>query len=659
MPTAPPKGFEDINTRNKLASKLRMMVDDYNSSTANRAQSWQLTQQVYDEAKILSSLIFLDELSPYHVALMKTRVDSVASAVVDPITGSNPYVLVDSKSKSLDEVEAIQQTLHYALEQAGFDYKLRNAAFMAAMRSRGPLRLRFETITDELLADSSIVDSMSNPETEVPASDTGQVHKAMSENVRYCGLILDSIPAENMVIYPTYVTQIPEATMVGHWFWQRHSDAVQKQSVGRYFQDIEIPLGQDATSNLPNTIQTPTISDPEDYPVLCYDVCIRLIPEGKKTDQWYRVTFCYNYQLILDMEEYTLPTPWYFAPAFRYEPLTFWPARSIGESLMPLQTIYNDAWTLAIAGAASGSFSSAIVTGYSGDSQNIRLQLGSILTIPQAVGSVTPVQNHFDPETCKMILEGIPEIADSISRISQAANAQDFSPGTTATAVNAVMAGQSAGISEFMQTFGLEIERMADFARFLLAENFDGFKEFHADAIDCTSADQLRGRCTISMNGKDGGSNPQVVMQKIQMLMQNLQQMGVQPVPATKAISIDQLTQMILNTLNFPNDTRKLMVDAPPQPPQAPNAGMPVMPPNGPPPMGPGNQNEQPQIPPELLMAILQALQPSQGGLPGDLPGGTTQGLLSQFGAGGPGIPTNPSLPPPGPNPGVPISPLA
>lgn len=594
MSKTAPKFWTDPSDRKALALDLRKQIDAYKASMSSRFDSWNHAQDVYDEVEVLSSLSFLDGAEPYNASLARERVDGVVQDVVGPICSASPYFVFKGMGASNDRMEDAEKTVHYALDLAHFDRKVRDAGQMAGLRGRGMIRCRYQTITDNLLADELEVDTMDAESGDMQTSnEEGEVQTPTGGNVRYTGLILESFKPEDCIIYPSYVDSIVEATIAGHAFFQRFKNIELKQQMGRYFDDVAPQMSNDAI----NGSETPVVSEVDNYGVLCYDLVIKAIPpknqvSGKARDERrYRVTLQYNNAEILDMEPYELPTLWYFAPGLKYDIGTFYPRRSIMEKLMEFQTIYNDAWSLLIFGSAASAFTNVAVSGFVGQQQSSKTGIG-LFTYFRGSPSFTPIPTRFDPNGCIFIIENGERIADGIAGFSRNAQGQQLSGDGTATEAELLNQGQNASLQEKTANMGIELERLADLARFMIAENFEEFKVFHGDAIPVNDPADLRTRISIEINGKTPGKSPQATLQKINTLVSTARSLGVQPIPATKVLSIDGVMEVILNELELSCSTSKVYTDPPP-PPQV---------------IGPDGQ----PIPPEIVQQLLA----QQGGVP-------------------------------------------
>lgn len=651
----PPKGFSDIEARRKLGAQLRLNIDAYEASLQNpdadsiqlpTLDRWKRTQRVYDEAVVLSSLTFLKDIVPYSMPLMVPRVNGIVSDVCGNLASASPYFILRAPGQD-EHLEDAEATLHYALQQAYFERKVRDAGYMAGLRGRGMLRIRYETMSSALLSGEDEVmtmadDSAADPqgletfEGQVPAGGEGpdgdladppgsmpidEVFEPEAPpkeedkaQVRYSGLVIDAFKPENCIVYPSFVENISDAMMVGHAFFQRAEDIDQKRQFGRYFKDSVTGLTQDA----PEAV----VVDAKDYAIKCYDLLCKLNEPGKP-EKRYRVTIQYSNSEVLDIEEYELPTPWYFAPAFIYEIDQFWPSRSIADRMIEIQTIYNDAVTEIILGTAASAWTNVAVSGATGQQQSATAGMCSFMFF-RGNPTFTPIPSKFEPGGLEFLMQKCESGADLVSRYSQLQQGQSLPAGATATEAEALSQGQQAGISEYGDNFAQELCRMADLGRFLLALNFQAFSDFHGAAVTCQASD-LRGRLLIEANGKSAAQTSQAIVSKITALSQLAQALGIPVMPSAEGVSGAELFKAGMASMDLSVSTAKVMQPYTPPPmmpeqsngpiPQAPGQAQAApspsipgqVPPSGIPPGGPSGGLDS--LPPELLQVLLQAIE--------------------------------------------------
>jgi len=604
-----PNGFEDEEIRRQVAAQLRSMIDDYKASVQEKFDRFNLAEEVYNDETTMSSIDFLEDVDPYNMPLTSIRVDVAVGSVAGGFSSASPYFIV----KGGDEGERgdVERDLHAALEYAGFPLAVRQAGYSAALKGRGPLRLTYQTIHE---ADRWVEDA------------TGE------SDVAYSGLVIDPILPQDFVAYPAYVDDLAKARLIGHRFELRYAEIERRQREGIYFSEPNLE-GVDDRSG----VESSTQNDPDDYGVDLYDVIVRLRPKEGAPEKAYRATLAYTSQELLDIEEYPYPRPWYFAPGFRYDPNTFWPKHSIATRLLEVQAIYNDAWTIGVFGTVAKSMPTVLASNFLAEQQSTQIGIGRIVGF-KGNPSFTQLRTDGSLEGVPGLIQGAERLADGISRVSQLGQGQALAGDRTATEAAAVQAGQAAGLSEYGDNFGMELARMARFALLLLGENFRAWKRFYGDEAQVAHPRVFFRRWRLEPNGKSPNNSPTAVNQKLQMLLTAAKALGLPMGPSQKTISPDGAMEVILNSLELPVSTDKVIHEQPPQPKPKPGpAGL-----TGGPLGDPANSLAQALAAaggPNGLAGLLAGVA---GGAPGPVPGGV------------PGLP--PGLPPGvAPNVGPPV----
>ncbi len=583
-PIKPPKGFESIEARKAIAEKICTTIMAHDADIGDKVNDWAQIEAYYNDQDTPSSLEFLDDVTPYNFPLIQTRVDALVDNLCDGIGGADP-IFVFGATDVPEEVRAnVEKTVQYALTSAGFTRKIKDVALSAVLKTRGLMRVRY---------------------LDVPADnihDEVDVRNLNLSPVQYSGLVIDCFRPEDSVVWPLFAEDAVHTSLIGHKFPQRLGDIQARQAAGEYFDDVEVPAGDETGQGVGG-------NSPFDDGKYCYDVIFRTRPEGGETDLRYRCTVAYTCRELLAMEEYRLPKPWYFAPGIRYEPNRFWGSRSIAQKMIQVQTVMNDAVTMAVIGSAAAAFPNVVTSGGMQEAQQIRMGIGNLIHVKQPVNMQSVGGNTFNAGAIPMLIELCERIADAIARISQAGMGQDFAPNTTATAAAGAMQGQARGISAVTDNFGDELVRMVDFARYLLAIKFDSFKAYHGDAVPCKSGADLVAHYSIGVNGS-AGADPGTVVQKLELLIDAAQKLQVPLNPM-------EMFKAILNALELPVSTSQLLLQ------QA--AALPGM--------GGANGQAGPNgIQPMVGAAGGQVPPGAPGGAPGGQPGGAFQG-------GPPGLP--------------------
>ncbi len=568
-----PKGFEGAEARRLLAQDLCRQIQAYEVSRSQLKARWDEVMSVYDDDPdaVATSFSWPKYVSrPYNVALIQTRVDALVADVVGGIMEATPLFInrgapssvpsgypigTKPSQKSPDDVrEDVEQTIDYALRVAGLERRARDAAYEAVLKGRGVLRVRY-------------VESLRNDDAE-------NIDVALSTDhpeLQYSGLQIDAFTLEDAVFYPFWCEQIEDCTTVGFRFYQSVERIRSRQSAGMYFQDIDLTESGDTDGY--------TVDKPGEAGKLCYELYTLASPEdlglpaqGKKAKRrWYRAVLAYQDEELLALEIWDEPRIPMFAPAFRLEPNRVLPKRSIAAKALEMQALMNDLSTAAVVGTVNTAFTNAVVTGMLQTEGNIELGLNEMLPLESNTAQVTPLQSRFQMGAIPFLMQFVERTTDGIFRISAMGMGQQMSSNRTATEVSGALAGQDRGLTEYRVTFGYELEKMADYARYLIAKNYVSFKAFHGGNVKCESASELLQPARFEIFGRSSSSSPQATLQKLQMMMGMAQQLGI-PLDPQKIFEVG------VNMLDLPVNVAKLLQEPTPVQPGMPGRGGPPMP---------------------------------------------------------------------------------
>jgi len=524
--TIAPKGFENLEARNRLADDIVSMIDEYDACMASEGlvTRWKDVQAVYDDEKVLSSLDFIDDVEPYNVAFMQTRIDSLVDHVCGAICGADPVFVFRSSEIDDTKRENVEKDIHYLLETARFKSKTRECCLESGLKSRGILRLRYEEIKRDNLHDHEDLKNLN-----------------IGSEYQYVGLVIDHIPPESAIVTPLYAEDVSQATMVGHRKYMRLGDIRARQRAGIYFSDKDVPAGDESGQSSKNE---------DAHGKWIADVEVRTKPDGCADELRYRCVLHIQSRTILSLEEYRLPRSSYFSPALRSEPNRFWAKKSIAHKMLETQTIYNDAVTMAIFGTAAEAFPNVVTSGGMAESQKLRMGLNSLIHVKNPM-NIQPVGARFNPGAIAVLTQLCERIGDSIAKISQAGMGQEFMASTTATAAAGMLAGQARGLSAQISRFGEELVNMADFARYLAAVKFKELKAFHGSQLKTSDPSDYLAHFLITLNGS-AGTDPMSIIQKLELLVQTATGLGV-------SIDARGTFETILNALDLPVSTSKIL----------------------------------------------------------------------------------------------------
>lgn len=615
-----PKGFEGGEARRLLAHDLCRQIQAYEVSRSQLKARWDEVMSVYDDDPdtVATSFSWPKYVNrPYNVALIQTRVDALVADVVGGMMEATPMFINRGSpssveagydgmgnpvSKAPDEVrEDVEQTVDYALRVAGLERRARDAGYEAVLKGRGLLRLRYvESAIDD---DAEVVESAMSPD---------------HSEYRYAGLQIDSFGLDDAVFYPFWCEQIEDCLTVGFKFYQSLTRIRARQASGQYFEDVDLTDTGDTDGM--------SVDRADEAGKLCYELYVLTSPESMNSSleskkpqpkRWYRAVLAYQDEELLALEVWDEPRIPMFAPGFRLEPNRVLPKRSVAAKALEMQALMNDLATAAVVGTVNTAFTNAVVTGMLQTEGNIELGLNEMLPLESNTAQVTPLQSRFQIGAIPFLMQFVERTTDGVFRISAMGAGQQMVSNRTATEVSGTLAGQDRGLTEYRVTFGYELEKMADFARHLLAKNYDSFKSFHGGNVKCNTAKELIQPARFEIFGRSSASSPQATLQKLQMMMGMAKQLGV-------SLDPQKVFEVGVNMLDLPVNVAKLLQEPslaampkdrttggrPLMPsdtmaPMPAKAGEPVGRPNMPPIGGAGLPPELANMTPEMLAALL------------------------------------------------------
>lgn len=615
-----PKGFTNIDARKALADRIQGMVAAFDSSIAEKYKRYELTQDVYDDKEVMSSLDFLPDYQPYNLPFSFVRSRALVQNVCGGYTATSPYwMLKDGEDEEAQD--AAQSDLTKAFEMADFDLEVRKSGRIAVNWSRGPMRLTYQTLSDEDMGDTLGADE--------------------DEDVNYSGLVVDTFKTKRFILYPTNSKSPAKATLVGHWWEETNADAQEKQNDGIY--DKETDLSGSDDSGQVDGDSGPTVTDKsEDAPLKHYDLLVRYRAEGDSRRRWWRVIWNETHNLVLRIEEYDAPTPNYFCPTFESEVDEFFAECTPGSRNLELQALINDAISLKVFGGAQTAFLTVLASGFISDGQTMRMGIGQLIGY-KGNPNFTVLPTRFDPRAMESVADDVERYGDGATGASQMAQGQELEGDKTAAEVNAVAAGTMGSLQEQRVEFGVEIRRMAKHGLFLLGKHFDEWSRFNNGCIKAKSAEAYKYKYNLETTGKTASNTPEAVIAKVKALLAAAKELGIPITPTLMNLNAEELFNMIINALQFHVSTAKLIQDPNQQP--IDNAEIPPFDINSSP-LGPAIGASATGPGPEELALLLEML----GG--GGDAAGMAPGLPPGYAVGAPGAV---GLPGAGELPGLPL----
>lgn len=390
-----------------------------------------------------------------HMPLSQPRQDALVDQTCSVVLKQDPYML--NVSDEDETADAKQQILQRVWEDADF-----GAAFKSAV---------------DIATDTDIAFLRCCPLGE------SQIELSVHEPI-------------DVVVWPALPSGWSDVTIAGHRVWKRRRDVQIGKDEGRYYRDDRDDRGQDVPGESPSQeedrhssydrsgVSPSTGPLAADELVELWDVVVwldlsQLKKEGEEfvtqDARWYRATVSKDGRQVLALEPYELSTPWYFTVRLLSNS-EFYPARSIGRNLFPIQQTYDYLWTAAYEGAMTAA-KPPIIGPSLADESYTTWSFGDYLKLDGGGG-----QAPWSPPI-KADLSGLfPLIQECKNEADKVANISNNTTGgvsddRTATEAGIIAAGVAVGIEARIENATHDLPRMARLTLEIVGGNPTGFGE--------------------------------------------------------------------------------------------------------------------------------------------------------------------------------------
>lgn len=510
-----------------IATQICAEIEESEREKERLRERWTRLRAIHDCEESTSQVQLIEGMKTYVLPLSRTKADRIVGAVVDGITGIDPYVQVfdgGNLNANLDDVERDLMTL---AQDAGDEEALRQGAEDAFLTNTGVWRVR------PLLADR--------------VYDLPQVEDGTQRVTR---LDWEAIDPMDVCCYPPYFGSFAAAKTVGHRWSELLYRVRQDMRVGRYF-DVDLKGGD-------NPMRGREADDayapqrPSDEFVELWEVITELEIEGKTGR--YLCVVALSEQKLLSIQPYPYSTPWYVEVRFERERKRIFPNSSVAQRLQGLQLAYSDAFTAMVQASYASIGPITILTGGGLMSKVQQLKPFMMIESPADV-KVQSISANPQVGALPQSIEKIEEVADSLSGINRNGTGQQLPASTTATEVDALNQAQNEAKDQYTQVVAGSVERvfglMLEYYRFHYAD----FKRAYGDRLVADASVVAALRPTLKVNGRNGAASTSLVLQKLRLL---LQMIGSMP---NSSYDPEKIVEQIAQTLDLPFSLARLKRD--------------------------------------------------------------------------------------------------
>lgn len=567
------KGLKTKEERTAAANEVCDAIEASYKQAGSIDQRWKKVKAQYSLEPV-DAEVQLDGEEPRQIPITRVKINSIVASVVDPVTKQDPYFTGKAYGKDAERVEDCQRSVHFFNELGQFDRTMRKATRTSC------------------LAEPAIV-KVTMADTREDVTDA----EGMPQG-GYVGPKDEVIHPQNFAIYPLYSGRIAEAVYVGDRAFMSRQSIEEAVWSGLFYDDVDIdglgrgnPQDTHDPNNPPHSMteESSGITDPKDEPVEVWDGIWKKDLDGDGKAERYRVRVARKSRQLLSAERYgvhyddgtfvAMSRPWYFE-WFLQEPEDdeFYRANPVAHNLQGLQSGISGIAHLMIEGGYWNAMPPIFTDSLQLSQQYLKAKPGGLYYTPN-VGNIKTVSGAFNPTTLPAMLEKMEQWSDAVSQVSRSASGQ-ASPGVdTATEMRGILAGQAQGENEYRANAMVAACQVCDFKRELVYLHYSTLREVYGDSLPCSSRENLRKPLIWTPNAFSTGDDPQVIIQKIQLLMQMAPAFGWAMAP---------LGDLLLSALNLPIDVSKLKTQS------APGVG----------PLNPGG------MPAEPGMAVPQGMPP-------------------------------------------------
>jgi len=517
-----PPALKDEQALTDLGVAVCKEIEASEMGKGSLPDRWEKNEQLYNIDPRATNLNIVEGLASYPIPLWKPKADRIIGTVFKAITGIEPYVQLVPESEEAELVEAASRVEKALMTLAthdpgkyGFDRALRQALRIA-------VNTGVSAIYVHPLDDGSILFEPTHP--------------------------------KDLVVYPHEVGDMQKAKTIGHRYWKLRSEITALKEAGKYITDDvggANAVGERGgkSEDFGKTTDTPS-AIPADDQIECFQVVRRCDLGEGETD--YIICVAYQNKKVLMVE----PLPYekgrlYYDVRFDDEYGSFWPAMSPGQDVQGLQLLYSDLHNVIIHGSYAAAFPDTYIIGGTLNTKIKRRSVGTVYELPANV-SVQQFNNGFNGEGLANMIPQIERVADSVSRISQLGTSQNMPSGTTATAAAGFLQAQEEGKDQYTTYIAPVVAEIFQFLLELLQSHFELFTEKHGSTLGIQSFEELTIPYRFLPTGKSSTSSPQVLIQKLQMVMQLAMSPGTKLDPGA-------VENQILQALDLPFSTMGLL----------------------------------------------------------------------------------------------------
>jgi len=507
----------------------------------------------------IGGTVVLNNIPNRTYPLIQPRISALVKNVANPQTSLTPYYLTKRFGGDDPRYEATEQAVQFLFEQGNWRKATRQGVRTAAIAD--PALIRCQMLIDD---------------------DSGE-----------CRPEFKVIHPDNFVAYPVG-EKIERCVVVGEIFNQLRGDLRRRMDEGEYYECSLEEAGPSSKLQQSNVRDDTFVgvqedasgeSMPEDKLLTAQVVCRlniddltgdgELKPDAALSEEYYLAEVVVDSEELLSFQPFGIktstvvtdvltgemettsdyipfPRPWYFEYSFT-EPQEgelyreTWFARE----LLDLQKSANENWGLLFGGTLMNAFPAGFAQGDEVTMQNVSYGPGTVTFTPNPV-NIQWVKPNFDQGSMPALMAKIDSTADAVSNITAAGTGQQFASDTSATAAAGYLQAQNVSLEEYRENAASSAEPICEWLRFLAEKFYPQLAMAYPEFVTfCPDPTLLSRKCVWEPNGKTGDNQPNVVMAKMEMLLQWAMRLGIQ-------LDRVMLWEVVCDAIDAPVNKQKL-----------------------------------------------------------------------------------------------------
>jgi hypothetical protein len=513
--------------RKALAERLCREIEASDNAKGSLPDRWKLNRGIYNVEDDVVTVNVIDDVKPYAMPLYRAKADRIADSVISTFTKVEPYVQVltsDYNTENETNADRYEDALMCLAKYSNFKRTFKRA-FVECMNTDLGIMKVF-------------------PKTDEEGSVIGIESKR--------------IKPEAMVGYPTYVSSFEECTTIGERFFKAIREVEQLQKDKIYYPGVVVKtsaqelVDENQYSAKAEVDSSASLEDEYDLePVKLYE----LITEEKIENEWVTVlcVVAYDTRELLSCQEYIYPLRWYCTMRIDDEDDSLWPSNSVAQRVQGLSLAYSDGLSTLFIGSFATAFPIITVNGTLGGTKNKKWQPGMILEMPQGVEAKV-LSTGFNPGALPMSLQKIEEMADAVMGVSRIGTGQGLPSETRQAAIEGIMSSDQTAKEGYSDAVAPAVQKYFQLLDLYLVTHFHELLAQYGGKLRVQSPEEIPVDYKLEVTGQTSASNPNTLLQKLQMLMQ----MAAQP---TSSLSPRKVEERISQTMDLPFDAKSLSKD--------------------------------------------------------------------------------------------------